>query len=294
MAVRRWLTTQYDWTGLSGLMYRWAWFETAVLLLVAGAVVSLFTLPANFGFRLLDKHPEALQTVRLDLFAPSSTVHVADIVLALVLALLLFSNALRMVRFVMKGRHVAPAVWIASLNDLAVHAFTQRRWRDCTQSSARLLWLRHILLVTGYGTIFVLVVVFLRSFQVENATWHWTSILGYYASLMLLGASITILYNRVRKSTPMHEYSHLSDWLFPILLLLTALSGMALHVLRLMDLPMPTYVAYVVHIAIAVPMLVVEVPFGKWSHLMYRPLAQYLERVQGREEPAQADEAKAA
>jgi len=80
----------------------------------------------------------------------------------------------------------------------------------------------------------------------------------------------------------MHEYSHFSDWLFPVLLLLTALSGIVLHALRLMDMPMATYVAYVVHLAIAVPMLVVEVPFGKWSHLLYRPLAQYLQVVQER------------
>jgi hypothetical protein len=30
---------------------------------------------------------------------------------------------------------------------------------------------------------------------------------------------------------------------------------------------------------IAVPMLVVEVPFGKWNHLLFRPLAQYLVAV---------------
>jgi len=40
--------------------------------------------------------------------------------------------------------------------------------------------------------------------------------------------------------------------------------------------PMGTYVMYVIHLAIAVPMLVIEVPFGKWSHLFYRPLAIFL------------------
>jgi hypothetical protein len=29
-------------------------------------------------------------------------------------------------------------------------------------------------------------------------------------------------------------------------------------------------------------MLVVEVPFGKWAHLFYRPLAIYLAAVRGR------------
>jgi Fe-S oxidoreductase len=36
---------------------------------------------------------------------------------------------------------------------------------------------------------------------------------------------------------------------------------------------------YVIHLAIAVPMLIIEVPFGKWSHLFYRPLAIFLAAV---------------
>jgi heterodisulfide reductase subunit C/quinone-modifying oxidoreductase subunit QmoC len=39
---------------------------------------------------------------------------------------------------------------------------------------------------------------------------------------------------------------------------------------------------YVVHLMIAVPMLTVEVPFGKWAHLLYRPLAVYLAAVQAK------------
>jgi Na+-translocating ferredoxin:NAD+ oxidoreductase RnfA subunit len=78
----------------------------------------------------------------------------------------------------------------------------------------------------------------------------------------------------------MHRFSHLSDWLFPILLFLTALTGILVNIFRLSNLPMATYVTYVVHMAIAVPMLVVEVPFGKWSHLLYRPLGIFVAAVQ--------------
>ena len=37
---------------------------------------------------------------------------------------------------------------------------------------------------------------------------------------------------------------------------------------------------YVIHLMGVVPMLVLEVPFGKWAHLAYRPLAIYFARVQ--------------
>jgi hypothetical protein len=76
--------------------------------------------------------------------------------------------------------------------------------------------------------------------------------------------------------------SDLADWLFVSLLFLTALTGILLHGSRMLDLPMPTYLFYVVHLMVAVPMLVVEVPFGKWSHLLYRPFALYLVAVQHR------------
>ncbi len=51
MALRRYLTAQYDWTGLSRLMYRSAAWEFGVLGLVAALVVLLFIAAARFRFR---------------------------------------------------------------------------------------------------------------------------------------------------------------------------------------------------------------------------------------------------
>ena len=42
---------------------------------------------------------------------------------------------------------------------------------------------------------------------------------------------------------------------------------------------MAANIAYVVHLALVVPMLTLEVPFSKWSHLAYRPLAMYLAEI---------------
>jgi len=51
------------------------------------------------------------------------------------------------------------------------------------------------------------------------------------------------------------------------------------HIGRLLDWPFSTYAIYVVHMMVAVPMLVLEVPFAKWAHLAYRPLVLYLLKV---------------
>jgi ferredoxin len=281
MASRRWLTSRYDWTGLSRLMYRRPAFELVALGAVAVLVLLLFTLPEQFGFRLLAQHPEARQTVNLAYFAPKALVHAADVVLAVLLGVLLLGNAARMAYFAMRDHAVPVAAYLAELRTLVLHGLTQKRWRDCETSSLK-HWLRHLLLVTAYGTMFLLVVLFLSWFQVEDTSFHWTALLGYYATLVLLGATSWIMLERLQKREEIHKRSDLSDWLFVILLFLTSVTGILLHLFRLLDLAMPVYVMYLVHLMIAVPMLVVEVPFSKWSHLLYRPLAMYLLSVQER------------
>ena len=277
MSLRRYLTTQYDWTGISRLMYSSAVWEFGALALVAALVALLFTLPQNFGFGLL-RHstPQALTTVMLDKFAPVWMVHKADIALALLLAFLLLTNAFRMLTFLTRGRHIPLRVYVRQLRELVVQGAFQLRWKACNDSQAARNWLRHFVLVTGYVTMFTLVVVFLPWFQVEDSSFQWTSFLGYYATLVLLLTTVWILWDRAQKKSEMHRFSHLSDWLFPILLFLTALTGILVNIFRLADLPMATYVTYAIHLMIAVPMLVVEVPFGKWAHLAYRPLAIFL------------------
>jgi hypothetical protein len=98
----------------------------------------------------------------------------------------------------------------------------------------------------------------------------------------------------LEKRDQIHKHGDLADWLFVALLFLTSLTGILLHLFRLLDQPMPTYVMYLVHLMVAVPMLVIEVPFGKWSHLLYRPLAIYLAAVQARARQPHASHVTAA
>jgi hypothetical protein len=283
MAVRRWLTSRYDWTGLSRRLYLSLSWEIGLLAVVALFVLGLFLVPGMmglpFGFQAV-KGP-ALEHVRLDIFAPKLVVHYGDWLLALLLAFLLAINASRMVRFVLAGEpglKIPPRIWIVKLSELVVHFATQKRWLDC-DNDTRIRWLQHLLLVSGYVTILLLVMVFLPWFQRDGAEFHFTALFGYYSTAVLLGATVLAMRGRLRREEQVHRFSHATDWIFLVLLFLTALTGIALHLFRLLDLPLPTYVTYVIHLMIAVPMLVIEVPFGKWAHLAYRPLARYLVAV---------------
>jgi hypothetical protein len=280
MALRRYLTAQYDWTGLARLMYRSEKWNVGALLVMALVVVLLFTVPDGFGFGLLVRSgPMPFSTVMLERFAPVKTVHIGDAILASLLGLLLLGNAARMFRRATRDTRISLSTYLQHLPGLLIQGITQKRWRECGSADTARNWLRHLFLVTGYATIFIMVVLFLPWFQVADHSFHWSSLLGYYSSAILLGATGWMMADRWRKQDEMHRFSQLSDWMFPGLLFLTALTGVLLNVCRLLDQPMSTYCLYVIHLAIAVPMLAVEVPFGKWAHLVYRPLAIYIAAV---------------
>jgi len=275
MALRRYLTAQYDWTGLSKRLYLSKAWEIGMLLVVGLFVVGLFYF---FHGPIVTEH------VELNTFAPVAWVELGDWTLAIILSFFLLSNAYRMYRFVMsdvKGLKVPLSLWVTELTTLIVHGLTQKRWREC-ESPTR--WLKHLLLVFAYTTMLLLVVVFLRWFQTDeiHPFWHPTRLLGYYATVVLLYVTGDAMLSRLRKSEEIHKHSHTTDWMFLVLLFLAALTGILTHALRLWGLPLPTYYMYVIHLAIAVPMLVVEVPFGKWAHLLYRPLVIYLMKVKER------------
>jgi hypothetical protein len=275
MAARRYLTTQYDWTGLSKRLYLSKAWEFGMLLAIGLFVAVLF---------YLFHGPVVTDHVALNTFAPAEWVEIGDWAMAALLSVLLLSNAYRLYRFVMRdtnGPRIPPSLYLKELATLFVHGLTQKRWKEC-ESATR--WWKHFLLVSAYITMFTLVVVFLRWFQTDEIRplWHPTRLLGYYATAVLLYVTAEAMISRRRKQEEIHKYSHATDWMFLAFLFLTALTGILVHAFRLGGFALATYYMYVIHLAIAVPMLVVEVPFGKWAHLLYRPLVIYLMKVKER------------
>jgi heterodisulfide reductase subunit C/quinone-modifying oxidoreductase subunit QmoC len=65
------------------------------------------------------------------------------------------------------------------------------------------------------------------------------------------------------------------DLVFPVLLVMTVVSGLAAHTFRYAGFALTCHFLYALHVIIATPMLLVEMSFGRWSHMVYRPLALY-------------------
>ncbi len=268
MATRRWLTTQYDWTGLAKKFYLSEVWELGALGLVALGIIALFWFFHG---------PIITDRVAVNTFVPVLWIEIGDLSMAVVLTLFLLSNAFRMFRLIMNDTSVPFWLYLTEAKAFVLHFATQKRWRECGEDKSR--WLKHFLLVSGYMTMMTLIIIFIRWFQVDDSSWHFSSLFGYYATAVIMFITVEMFQSRRKKQEAIHRFSELSDWMFLILLFLTTLTGIIMHLVRLAGWPMGTYVMYVIHLAIAVPMLVIEVPFGKWSHLFYRPLALFLTTV---------------
>lgn len=275
MSIRRWLISQYDFTGLSKLFYRsWKAELAAIAIVAILTAVGFLAYGFHFGGGSLSVYdgPKA--------FLPAESVHIFDWIMGTTLFLLLAINAARMWHWTMRGEG-APRVsawsYVRCLPLLVVHFFTQKRYRECEN---RRPWALHLVLMLSYVTMLVLIMFFLRAMQYGPAIRWQAHIFGYAASLGLVVTSVAALQGRLKKNTPAHRHSHESDWMFLGLLIFVALTGILQHVLHRAGLPAAANVTYVVHLMGVVPMLTLEVPFSKWSHLAYRPLAMYFAALQ--------------
>jgi ferredoxin len=273
MSMRRWLTAQYDFTGISRLFYRSWKVELVAIVLVAilaGAGFSLFG--SSVGSLAIYDGPGA--------FLPASAVHLFDWGLGLVLLGLLLVNCGRMWWFSL-GRDrklkIPPGAYLRHAWLLPLHFLTQARYRQCSRKRP---WAIHLALVLSYLSMLVLIMFFLHLMQAGPAIDWRVHALGYAASAGLVGATVFAIVGRIRRSEAQYRHSHESDWIFVGLLLIVAGTGIAQHVLHRAGLPAAANIAYVVHLMGVVPMLGLEVPFSKWAHLAYRPLGMYFSAVQ--------------
>jgi len=283
MAARRWLTAQYDWTGLAGKFYTSKLWEFGAMILTAIFIIILAVILHG---------PIVTDSVQLNTFAPIELMHTADWIMAVGLVFFIGTNILRMHHYVIrKGSPVKVPliVYITEAWHFVLHIMTQMRWSECAKDETtqeeknykRLPWINHLLMASGYGLMLVLIMFFLPWFQTDDIypitnPQRW---LGYYATAVLLYGAGSVIIGRIKQQRPIHKFSHPSDWIFPVLLLTVTITGILQHAFRYIGLPLATYYTYVIHLAAAFPMLVLEVPFGKWSHLYYRPLAIYFQQV---------------
>jgi len=258
MTLRRWLISKYDWTKLAGLLFRYVSLAIIAMVLLAAGVVA-FGFSRNFN----------LETIM-------HTGHNFEMIaIATVFGVILLPNIIRMWWFIILKPHVKVPFfnYLKGLWELIVHMFTQKRSLDCDDNLFR--WFEHFILVIGYlGLLFI--TVFLDWFSNENMI---VIILGYIVSIIIFLVTIDFVYDRIKKAKEISKYSQPSDWFFVIWLLLLGFSAFAVRLFVDLKLLENNIWLYLFHLIILVQWALIIVPFGKWTHFLYRSFAMYFSRI---------------
>jgi ferredoxin len=290
MATRRWLIAQYDKSGQARKLYT---SERSVTLAILRAALLPLVLLIVYHLLTQGKHIQTDRVVLND-FAPVMWVWAFVLIEFAYLGWHVFRNSATMIRSYLGSEtnllSIPVGAYLAGAKDFAVHFVTPRQWWSKCDPEERKVelsrWLKHLLLMSGYVTMLFLIVPLLWWFQTDEIypLYNPQRWLGYFATIILIFTSVEIIYSRIMKNEEIHRFSHPTDWLFPSFLLIGAITGILVHIFRYMQLPWPTYIIYTVHIMAMVAMLDTEVGIGKWTHLVYRPLALSLEAMKKKEE----------
>ena len=272
MSLRRWLTARYDWTGISRMFYR-SWKSELLAVLLVGFLTAVGFLAFGFAHGSIHEYNGA------DAFLPAASVHIFDWTLAIVLLALLLSNCARMWWFTIgrdKDVHVPLGTYVKRAYLLPAHFMTQMRYARCETKRP---WVVHLILMLSYLTMLILIMFFLRLMWAGPAVDWRVHVFGLLASAGLIGTTIFAIHGRLKKTETHYQHSHETDWMFLILLLVVAVTGVIQFSLHRLGLAEAANINYVIHMMAVVPMLLLEVPFSKWSHMAYRPLAMYFAEV---------------
>ncbi|PKP41317.1 MAG: hypothetical protein CVT93_08660 [Bacteroidetes bacterium HGW-Bacteroidetes-10] len=258
MSLRRWLTAKYDWTGLSGLFHRSGLANIIAMILVAvGVIVYSFT----------------------QSFDQEGIMHFAHLfemyAIATVFAVILLPNIIRMwyMTVVKPGYKVPFKAYYKSAGELFVHMFTQKRSLGCDDNQAR--WFAHFVLVIGYLTL-LFTTVFLDWFSNESI---FVNLLGYAVSAVVFIVTFVFVLGRIKQKHQVSKKSRPSDWFFVIWLFLMGVTAFFVKVFIDLEILENNFWLFLLHFTILVQWAVIIVPFGKWTHFLYRSFAMYFDKL---------------
>ena len=287
ITLRRFLSAQYEWTGIGSRLLQ---SETGYLGSLLSVAVLTLLLIIGYHLWYVGMAAKDFTTTPFGLahMFPIMTYYTRVVVLLPLLFLL--SRVIHIWRLTMSGEEIS---WVTYLREAWVYVYesvVQPLMRKCPEHRR---WLGHECLAVGTVMMLAIKVFGLRWFQTDNiyplySPQRWV---GYLAAGFILYGIGDILIARWRAQKEIYKETHFRDLVFPVLILLTALSGLAVHVLRYTGFALASHYAYALHVVIAAPMLVIEMSFGKWAHMIYRPLALYFLAVKQKAGKASAGEA---
>ena len=188
---------------------------------------------------------------------------------------ILLPNLFRMWYFIIikPKQKVTLKTYLTSFSELIIHMFTQKRTLGCDDSYNR--WFQHLLLVIGYLAL-LMTTVFLDWFGSNN---NFVILLGYIESITVFTITFLFMKDRINKNKEQNKNSQPSDWLFVLWLFLMGLTAFLVRIFIDTNLLQNNLWLYILHLTILVQWAVIIVPFGKWTHFLYRSFAMYFDSL---------------
>jgi nitrate reductase gamma subunit len=290
-AARRYAVASYDRTHLAYLLATSRLFASVF-------VVALVGLLAAFMYSV--HRPVDGSTLAFFDFVPSDVIHNMGIVAMAIMGVATLVGLIEMIRRVLRGpKTVAAKTTLGKVAGAAVYAvgtesLAQTRFRkDCADAvetrpwySER--WFIHFATMWGFlGLLgatmadYGLELLGIKAVGTPVPIWYPVRLLGTLAGAALIYGTTVLIVRRLRKSDRSSVHSTTSDWTFLMMLWVAGVTGFALELgLYLPQAPAWGYPMFLVHVGVAMA-LVLMVPFGKFAHVLYRPIALFAIRLRG-------------
>ena len=260
MTLRRYLTAQYDWTGFSSKFYKSKAWQIGGLIVIGLAMLASI---------IIFFYP-----VRLIEFG-----HLFELSVVFAVLLLIFvPNILRMFWFTLGRSNPKPSLllYLSELKTLVLHAITQPQLRKCKEKG---FWLKHLFVFAGY-LLTLMLIVFAGLFKTYTyPVYHPFKLLMIVVPTVLLVFTAILIVDRIKKREVRQKFAQLSDWLFPIWLFTMIFLVLLAYILLSLGIKDVGYVIYSIHLVVLSQWALIIVPFSKWTHFLYRPLAMYFYAV---------------
>jgi nitrate reductase gamma subunit/ferredoxin len=299
-AARRYAVASYDRTRIASLLATSRLFATVFVVALVGLLA---------GFMYSVHGPADDSKLAFFEFVPVEAIHWMGIAVMAVMGIAALAGLIEMARRVLRapqgtpGRPSAGKVAGAAFYAIATESLAQTRFRnDCTEAadgdpgaSADSLrpwylrrWFIHFATMWGFlgllGATMIdygLDILGIVRTGTEEPIYYPVRLLGTLAGAALIYGTTVFIVRRLRKSDRSSKHSTSSDWTFLLMLWLAGLTGFALELgLYLPQAPSWGYPMFLVHVGVAMG-LVLLVPFGKFAHVFYRPVALFALRVRG-------------
>ncbi len=289
-AARRYAIANYDKTRIARMLYTKPALASVLEVLVAAAFASVFYVA--HGTR-------STSSLAFFSFIPDSVIHWTGVGVMIAALLVVAFGVATMVRGIARQEGVTPralwggraalaSAWRALWDAFAVDALAQRRFReDCVTENEPTRWFERRWVVHGaimWGFLGLLAATILdyafaltgvRATGAVEPVWYPVRLLGTLAGVAMVWGVSVMLVKRLRHVKPSLALSTQSDWVFLVMLWVIGVSGLLTELaLYLPGVPAWGYWMFLFHVSAAMELLVL-LPFMKFAHAIYRPVALF-------------------